>query len=123
MARPITTLAIFFIALNLWAGVMMSTGFADTLGIDANVGEDEAVDEAVQDSENVSSGTSTGSTLFGMYQTVAGQVGGLLSTIFPGLRMLERAGTPKAITQGFLGPLFTVMIGIMIMSFFRGWDL
>lgn len=123
MARPTVVIVIFFLAFNLFSGMMISTGFADTLGIDATVGEDEAVDQAVQDSENVSSGTSTGSTLFGMYQTLSGQVGGLLSTIFPGLRMLERAGTPKAITQGFLGPLFSVMIGLMVMSFLRGWDL
>lgn len=123
MARPITTLTVFFVVLNLWAGIMMSTGVAATLGVDADVGEDEAINETVENSENVNSGTSTGSTLFGMYNVLAGQIGGLLSTVFPGLRMLERAGTPKYITQGLFGPLFSLMIGITVLSFLRGWNL
>lgn len=123
MARPVTTLTIFFVALNLFAGMMLSSGAAADLGISPDVGGDEAVDEAVQNQQDVTTGTTTGSTLFGMYNVLSNQIGSLFSILFPGLLMLERAGVPNYITQGFFGPLFSVMIGITVMSFLRGWGL
>lgn len=123
MARPVTTLVIFFVAFNLFAGMLMTTGVAGMLGLNAQVGEDSAVNQRVENSKDVSSGSSTGSTLFGMYNVLATQIGGFFNVIFPGLRMLNRAGVPSYITSGFLGPMFSVMIGIGVMSFLRGWDL
>lgn len=128
MARPVTTLVIFFLAFNLFAGMLMSTGVAGTLGLDANVGEDDKVDEHEKSAEDVASGNGLGSTLFGMYNILSSQLGSLFGFIFPGLRMLRRAGVPAFITgsenqAGFLPPLFSVMMGIGVMSFLRGWDL
>lgn len=123
MARPVTTLVIFFIAFNLFATMLMATGVAGMLGLDANVGGDSAVNDRVGDSDGVETGSSTGSTLFGMYNVLSQQVGGFFAVVFPGLNMLNRAGVPSYITSGFLGPLFSIMITIGIMSFLRGWDL
>jgi len=125
MARPVTTLVIFFFAFNLFAGMLLTTGVAGTLGVDANVGEDQEFNETKNDAKDVSTGTSTGSTLFGMYNVLSSQLGknGIFGTIFPGLRMLRRAGVPAFITEGFLGPLFSVMMAIGMISFLRGWDL
>ncbi len=125
MARPVTTLVIFFVAFNLFAGMLLTTGVAGMLGVDANVGEDKKINQTTQNAEDVSSGTSTGSTLFGMYNVLAGQLGknGFFGTLFPGLRMLHRSGVPMFITEGFLGPLFSMMMAIGMVSFLRGWDL
>jgi len=122
MARPVTTLVIFFIAFNLFAGMLMTTGVAGAIGIDAAVGEDDAIDQQTSN-DGLETGTGSGSTLFGMYNVLFTQLSGFFGTIFPGLRMLERAGVPMFITSGFLGPLFSVMIFVGGMSFMRGWDL
>jgi len=124
MARPVTTLVIFFVAFNLFAGMLMSTGVAATLGLDANVGGDDAVDKRTGEmSEDVTSGPGGGSTLFGMYNVLSNQISGFFGLIFPGLNMLNRAGVPGFITYGFLAPLFSLMSAIGVVSFLRGWDL
>jgi hypothetical protein len=120
MARPVTTLVIFFVAFNLFAGMLASTGVAATLGIDANVGGDEVNDDFEED---VDTGSPTQSTLFGMYNALTGQVADIFAAVFPGLQMLNRAGVPGYITFGFLGPLFSAMIVIAVLSFLRGWGL
>ncbi len=123
MAKPVTLLVVFFVSLNLFAGVMMSTGVAGMLGLDATVGEDDAVNKRVQNGQNVTSGTSTGGTLFGMYNVLSQQVGGFYNVIYPGLHMLERAGVPTYITDDILGNVFSIMIFISVVSFLRGYNL
>jgi hypothetical protein len=122
MARPVTQLVVFFVALNLFAGVLMSTGVAAMIGIDASVGGNDAVDERTGKT-NVDTGTGQGDTLFGLRNVIGGQVASLFGVIFPGLEMLRRAGVPGVLIGGFLGPLFSVMLTIGLLSFFRGWDL
>lgn len=122
MARPVTTLVVFFVAFNLFASMLMASGAAAAIGIDAEVGGDDAVADQT-DRSGVDSGSPTGSTLFGMYNVLSGQLSDIFGVIFPGLRMLERAGVPDEITGLFLGPLFSLFIVIGVMSFLRGWDL
>jgi len=122
MARPVTTLVIFFLCFNLFAGMVTSTGVADTIGIDAQVGEDQAFEDSTG-KDQIDTGAPTGSTLFGMYNVLTNQIKNIFFLIFPGLRMLTRAGVPSYITAGFLSPLFSVMIIIGLVSFLRGWDL
>lgn len=122
MARPVTMLVVFFIAFNLFAVMLGATGLAAVIGIDASVGGTAAVDEQT-DRDGVDSGSPTGSTLFGMYNVLSGQLADFFGVIFPGLGMLNRAGVPDYITGGFLGPLFSVVIFIDVMSFLRGWGL
>jgi hypothetical protein len=122
MARPITTLVIFFVAFNLFAGMLMSTGAAAAIGIDAEVGNDQAIEQRTGDSE-IQGGSGQGDTLADLRNVLVGQVADLVGVIFPGLEMLERVGVPTYITVGFFAPLFSVMTTIAILSFFRGWDL
>ena len=128
MARPITLLAVFLLSLSLFSQLLLSTGVAAAIGIDSRVGGQEAADEAVKETENVRSGSPTGSTLFGMYNVLASQVAGILQILNPGLRMMYNIGVPAAIvggpnTIGFLPPLFSLVKGIGIISFLRGWGL
>jgi len=102
----------------------MSSGVAATLGITANVGGDERVDDAVDAAKDEQqTGAPTGGTLFGMYNTLTQTVGVITGTITAGPTMLRRAGVPSMITTGILQPMFAVVIGIGIISFLRGWDL
>jgi hypothetical protein len=123
MARPLTTLVVFFFAMNLFAGVLVSTGVAGVIGIDAQVGEDDKFDQEINQRENVSTGTEGGGTLFPMYNVLGDQLGGLYDTIYPGLNMMERAGVPDYITDDILGNLFSILTFIGIVSFIRGWGL
>jgi hypothetical protein len=120
-SKPVTLLMIFFVSVNLLAGAMMMTGIADMLGLDANVGGDEAVAERT-DSDAVETGTSSGDTLFGLRNVISGQLADFFGVIFPGLAMLQRAGVPSWITGGILGPLFSLWIPIGLVAIVRGWN-
>lgn len=129
MARPVTLLVVFFVGLNLFSGMLASTGVAAMLGIQADVGGDSAVQDRIDENQNVSSGAPTGSTLFGMYNVLSSQIASLFGVIYPGLIMLYNAGVPAFIVgngttnPGFLGSMFSILIPIAVVSFLRGWDL
>jgi len=136
MSRPVTTLAIGFVFMQLFAVALQAQGVTAMLGIgtitqpcpDAPTQEqvDRIADCKVSDltgDDTVESGTATGSTLFGMYNVLATQIGGVYDVIYPGLNILEHAGIPGWITDGIIGNLFSLMIFISVMSFLRGWDL
>jgi len=119
MARPVTLLVVFFLALNLFAGMLMGTGAAATLGINAELGEDKKTDQL---KDNVTSngndgGLPTGApsdgTLFGLYNVIGGFLSGIYSYIFPGVRMLGRAGVPEFLTN-MIGTVFSLLITIDI---------
>jgi hypothetical protein len=129
MARPVTLAVVFFLALNLFSGVLMSTGAAATLGISAEVGGDQATDklrDKTTQSEGDGGGLPTGSpsdgTLFGLYNVIGGFLAGIFQFIFPGLNMLSRAGVPDYII-GMLGTIFSLLITIDIAAFVRGYEI
>jgi len=128
MARPVTTLALFFLTLSLVSGMLATTGISEHLGLNNRVGGGESIDNAQQTASDISTGAPTGDTLFGAYNVLSNQLAGLLGLINPGLRMLYNAGVPAYIvggptTIGLLPPIATFIQAIGIMSFFRGWDL
>jgi len=127
MARPVTLLVIFFLSLNLVSGAFMAQGLDDFLGINAELGEDK---ETEQFKENVSgdsdgdlpTGSPSDGTLFGLYNVIGGFLSGLYSYVFPGLRMLGRAGVPTFITN-MMGTIFSLLIVIDIAAFVRGYEI
>lgn len=121
MARPVTLLVVFFLSMNLFSGILISSGAAAGIGLDANVGGDE-INQSVP-REDFDTGSPTGSTLFGMYNVLTTQIENLFRTVYPGLAMMERAGVPDYILYGFLSPVFSLLIVIDIASFLRGWGL
>jgi len=128
MARPVTTLAIFFVTLNAFAGMLVGTGAAADMGLDTRVGGDDSVQDANEEAQQFESGSPSGETLFGMYNVLSDSLGTIFGVIFPGLRMLYNAGAPAFLvggpsTIGFLPPIFSLMLGITVISFLRGWDL
>lgn len=123
MARPITILMFSFLFLNLWAGVLMSTGVAQTIGVDTAVGGDDALDTTRDRADDVESGAPTGSTLFGMYNVLAGGVAALTTITTAGPTMLQQAGVVPPVLGTMLKTIFSVVIAVGIISFLRGWDL
>ncbi len=123
MARPVTLLVVFFLGFNLFAGMLTATGVDAVIGVDADVGENQQAQNLQDNADQVSTGSSLGGTLFGMYNVLASSVGDFFNYVFPGLAMLARAGVPGYITGGFLGPIFTFLIAVDVISFLRGWGL
>jgi len=130
MARPVTLAVVFFLALNLFSGVLIGTGAADTLGISAEVGGDQATDElrdktthsGNDDDGGLPTGSPSDGTLFGLYNVIGGFLGGIFEFVFPGLNMLGRAGVPEYITT-MLGTIFSLLITIDIAAFVRGYEI
>lgn len=101
----------------------MSSGVAGTIGVETNIGGDSAVQNTTDyANDTVDTGSPTGSTLFGMYNVLAGGVNTLTDTVTAGHTMLAQAGVPSVIT-GMLNVLFGVVIVVDIISFMRGWGL
>lgn len=90
--KPSVWIALFFISFNVGYGVLGAAGVWGTIGIQPDPGGDLA-DEAsnVQDPDP---GQGTGSTLFGLYNSLAGPLEGIFNFIFPGFAMLKRVGVP-----------------------------
>ena len=132
MARATTTLLVFFICFNIWAGILIGTGAAAELGIEKQTGTNCEVDgngvqncEAaghVNSNDDVPSGNGVGDTLFGLYNVLTDFLNDIFTFIAPGLDLLARAGVPQTYTNG-LGIIFTLITTIDIVSFFKGWGL
>jgi len=121
MPRAITVALVFFVAMNAFAGAFMATGAASTLGLDAPTGEDDQYDRYDQQ-QNVTGGTGQGDTLADFRNAATSQLASIFGAIFPGLRMLNRAGVPDYIIS-ILGSVFGVMIVVAALSFLRGVNL
>jgi hypothetical protein len=121
MAKALTLLVVFFLSVNLFSGMLITTGAAATLGIDAETGESAAADDLTGNND-VATGSPTDGTLFGLYNVVSSQVAGVFEFIFPGLAMLGRLGVPNFIIN-VLGGVFSLILTLGIASFIRGFDL
>lgn len=115
MGLKITYAAVFFLAMNLFAGVWISTGVAGDIGVDTRVGGGDEVDSAIDNASEVQSGAPTGSTLFGMYNVLADTLSTLALPVTAGPTMLHRAGVPEVITHDILQNLilFVYATGII----------
>lgn len=123
MGRLLSTMVVFFFALNAFSGLLLTSGAAATLGISGQVevGGDDAAQTAESQSEEISTGAPTGSTLFGLYNVLAGILGQIYEVVFAGPVMLRNAGVPESITN-----MLTAIVGLVyamgLVSFLRGFD-
>lgn len=122
MAKLLPILAIFALSLNLFSGLLIGTGAAAGLGISPEVGGDSTVEESTSQAESFQSGSPTGSTLFGMYNVIAGVLGTLASPVTALPNMLNTAGVPGAIT-GMMKGILAVVYALGLASFLRGYSL
>jgi len=136
MARPVTALVVFFAAFNLAALMLQASGVAAAIGLNAGIAQECPVDNPTQaqinqysacqlqeSTQDVPTGPGTGSTLLGLYNLVGGFASTLYDFVYPGLNLLNRAGVPLWFTDRFVGDLMSVLIGIDIAAFVRGYEL
>ena len=128
MPRATTIFIVFFVAMNLFAGVFLSTGIAASLDMDDRIQTSDRVTDAVDerrsaDGGEIDTGAGTGSTLFGMYNAVLGGFIGLFENILPALKLLAYAGVPSWITGTLIGGMFGIVATIDGLSYVRGYDL
>lgn len=121
--RVSTQLAVFFIAFNLFGGMMVGLGIHEDLGLNLETGSPDAIEDATAKGQegDVGLGNSVGGTLFGMYNQLTAQVGVVVNTIAPGFAMLKNF-LPNRIVDPFAA-LAGVFIVIDILSYARGFDL
>lgn len=123
MARPSTVLVIFILAINSSAILMMGTGTAQMIGVDASVDmPSDTLEDAKAEAGETSTGSSIGGTLFGMYNALVSSLGVILDLVVAGPAMLARAGVPTFITN-FLSAIFLFVISFDVISFLRGFSL
>lgn len=117
-------MVVFFLALNIFSNMLLVTGVAETMGLEGQVevGGDEESEKVQEETGDVSTGAPTGSTLFGMYNVLAGTLETISDIAFAGPKMLNNAGLPDGITNG-LSVLIGVVYALGLISFLRGWGL
>jgi len=128
MPRATTIFIVFFVAMNLFAGVFLSTGIAASLGMDDRIQQSDQVSDTVddrraEDGAEIDTGAGTGATLFGMYNAVLGGFIGLFEGVLPALKLLAYAGVPSWITGTLIGGMFGIVASIDGLSYVRGFDL
>lgn len=115
-----TQIAIWFIAFNAIAGVVVGMGVADELGVQLGTGDTGDL-EAFEQPVEPDLGVGAGATLFGMYTALTGQVWDLFYSIFAGMAML------KIFLPNLWVDAMSVVIGAIvtkdIIGFARGEDL
>lgn len=121
MTRPSIYITIAFVAMNIFAGIIGATGIAGQLGVDTAVGGDETVDSVTSEADSARSSAGVGDTLFALYHSTAVGLAGVLN-ILPAFSMLSRVGVPAVWVDGFAA-IGTLIIGIDIVAFLKGFDL
>jgi hypothetical protein len=122
-----TQLAIFFIAFNGIAAVVMGMGVAQELGINAETGNPDGLQpDTVSEKQAAGDGPQLGSTnqgtLFGMYNKLSDGVLTLFYSAAPGFAML-RSFLPNIWIDLVLSPVASIVITKDVIAFARGTDL
>lgn len=118
MGRAVLWAAIFLIAVNAWAGLLISTGIAADLGIQPSIGEADELDAANSSYEDVNPENSDDGTLFGFRLSLGNVFGEIVNTIFPAAGMLKAANVPGFIVDLIFAPT-GVWVSYETISFLR----
>lgn len=124
MAKALSLMIVFFLSLNAFAGMMVTSGVGADIGLSGQLqtGGDQAAQQAQDESQEISTGAPTGSTLFGLYNVLGGTLGDLAVIVFGGPAMLNNLGVPNPIT-GLLATIISVVYAIGLMQFLRGFSI
>jgi hypothetical protein len=119
--KTLELLIIFTMSINLFSGMLIASGAAQDMGLggQVNVGQDDKVDSVIRESQNVSTGAPTGSTLFGSYNVLSNTLGRLRVIVYAFPAMLGNMGAESWVTAPLEG-LITVVYALGIIKFFRG---
>lgn len=101
-------LVIFFLLFNGWGGLMMEYDIDDHLGINAETGDAEELEQAREGARNVSTGEPTGQTLIGYYGQQLGSLTDMLAGLQPGVQLLVNT-IPSGIGEDIVIWAFTIL--------------
>jgi len=119
--RISTQLVLFFIFFNAGAGMLVGSGVAADLGIDAQTNAPDELDQASTAAENAQPGQA-GATLFGLYARLANITQTIFNSLFPGMAMLKRTPIPGFFID-FVSSGLSIIAFVNIASFLRGTEL
>lgn len=124
--RISVVILIFLILFNGWAGLLQQYDVDDHLGIGAETGDPEALNNATKEAESIQTGgDAVGGTLLGFYNALSKTVEGMFRGIEPGVAMLLNI-VPPGVAEDFITWLFTIIHIIMaidMLAYLRGVDL
>lgn len=116
-------LLIFFILLNGWAAVLQDHGIDDQLGINAETGDPQELEDATQAAANTSVGTGgVFASIVGAITAMVGNIERMLKGLNPAAQMLSNL-MPPGIAQSMVTWLFgiiEIIIAADIINFVRG---
>lgn len=98
-------IVLFFLFTNAGAAAFTASGAAEYVGIDPSTGAD--LSERKDNLNEFETGTGLGSTLFGMYNALAGVLEGALN-LLPAVSMMKNGGVPDYIANWIYGGLAVV---------------
>lgn len=117
MSKASIYIVIFLISVNAGAVMLMSTGVAGDLGVSPSQDRTGRLSQAESTAEDYSASSSGGSTLFGLY----GSLASTLDTIFnvvPAVGMVKRAGVPDFYAN-FAFTFLTMIPAFDLIAFLR----
>lgn len=123
--RASVALLLFFILLNGWAGLIQEFGLDDHMGISAETGDPDELEQAREEAKAFDTGSEVGGTLIGMYNALGGVVERIFVGLQPGVQMLVTLspdGAPEQIVV-WLFSITQMVAAIDLIAFFRGVDL
>lgn len=114
---------VFLLLVNGWASLLQAYDIDDHLGINAETGDPQELQEAQETANNVTanSGGITGSTA-GIITTVTTGIGSLVKGVNPAAQMLSNIA-PPGIAQDVILWLFgvtNIIVAVDIVNFARG---
>lgn len=115
--RLITMFIVFFLAMNVFAGIIQTQASSTTLNPEVNA--PDALQDAQDESDAVSSSGGGQSTLFGMIQSIGNVIGTLASGVLPAFSMMVDAGVPEWIV-GYFSAVVGVPVTVEFLDFLRG---
>jgi hypothetical protein len=114
-------IVLFFVFFNAGAVMLDETRTEEALGISAETGNPDELQQAQSSAQKVSASNSDTGTLFTFYTTLSSVFNSIVN-ILPAASMLVNVGTP----QWFVNFVFAgapIIVGIDILSVARGFNL
>lgn len=118
-------LIIFLLLFNGWGALLQDYGIDEQLGINAETGDADALEQAETNAGNVSTGEAVGQTLLGFYNNLLQSLKGILTAWEPGLQLLVNV-VPAGIGEDIVIWAFSIMkivIFVDFLAYARGVDL
>lgn len=116
---------IFLLLFNAWGGLLQTYDIDDQLGINAETGDAQALDEAKASAGSVTTGKTTGQTLLGYYNNLLNTLKNLILGLQPGVQLLVNV-IPPGIGEDIVIWAFGILpiIGVVdVLYFARGGGL